>query len=230
MKTSMGMGVILAVIVNTVSASQITGVDRVQIIDKKVVLLPARTVLAAPNSVGLPFRIVVYTNRTFQVNGGKLRELEEGDVLGSNGMLLKLNGTITPVMDHLTLNRGRVLIVKDGEATRPGDFVELGNGTTVAPDWKITPLVGNSRRLMDGELFRLESGTIPARDTITMQDGRVFVQKDGSMLSLDRVRSIMMNDGTKVLSDGTVIYFNGTRSMLAEGEVRVIEGVVRRSR
>ena len=81
---------------------------------------------------------------------------------------------------------------------------------------------------MDGELFQFEGSALPARDTITMQDGRVMVQKDGTMLVVSPARSIMMNDGTKVLGDGTVIDFNGRQTKLSKGQILVVEGVVRK--
>jgi len=54
------------------------------------------------------------------------------------------------------------------------------------------------------------------------------VQKDGSVLTLDPGRSIMMNDGTKVTSDGTVIMSDGRTISLAEGQIVTVEGVVRK--
>jgi hypothetical protein len=82
---------------------------------------------------------------------------------------------------------------------------------------------------LDGELLRPQGGTIPAQDTITMQNGQVMVQKEGSMIVVGATRSMMMNDGTKVLGDGTVITFND-RMKLTEGQVIPIEGVVVRRR
>lgn len=212
------------------NAASLTGVERVQFVNHKVILLPSGAELRAPNTVALPFQIVVATNGTFTVKGGKVRSLEEGDVLGSDGMLIKRNGSIRPVIDHVTLNRGHVLVVKDGEALEPRDVVQLGDGTTVAPDWKITPPVGTPRRLLDGEVFQLEGKSVPARDTITKQNGQVMVQKDGSMLLVPPQRSIMMNEGTKVYGDGTIVTFAGMRSTLSDGEIVVLEGVVTRRR
>jgi hypothetical protein len=108
--------------------------------------------------------------------------------------------------------------------------MELGDGTIVSSDGKITPRDGTARKLLDGELLQPEGGVLPTRDTITMQDGQVRVQKNGSMVSVEPGRSIMMEDGTKVLGDGTIIRFNGDRTTLAEGEIVVIEGVVVRKR
>jgi hypothetical protein len=133
-------------------------------------------------------------------------------------------------MDHVTLNRGRVLLVKDGEATEVRDLVQLGDGTIIAPDWKITPRNGTPRRLMDGEFFLLEGNPLPARDSVTMRGGKVLVQKDGTTLEVPANRTIMMNDGTKVFWDGTIVTFDGTRSAVTEGERVILQGVVTRPR
>ncbi len=216
--------------ISALTAAPSSGIERVQFTKHKVVSWPGGEVLNAPNQIALPFNIVVLTNGTFMVNGGRRRALQEGEILGADGMLIKPDGSITPVIDHVTLNRGHVILFKDGEPIELNQTVQLGDGTTVAPDWKITPRVGSPRRLLDGELFQLEGNSLPARDTITKQNGRVMVQKDGSMLALDPARSIMMNDGTKVFGDGTFITFHGGRSTLGEGQIYIVQGVVTRPR
>lgn len=212
------------------SATPATAVDRVQFKDSKVFVLPGARALEAPEEITLPFRILVRTNGAFTVNGGTPRLLQDGDSLGADGMLTKADGTITPVMDHVSRNRGRVMLFKDGQATEPRETLKLANGTTVSPEGKITTANGSARVLLDGEIFQLEGGALPARDTITMQSGRVKVQKDGSSVAVEPGRSIMMNDGTKVMSDGTVIRASGEQITLTEGQIITIDGVVIRAR
>jgi ribosomal protein L21 len=55
----------------------------------------------------------------------------------------------------------------------------------------------------------------------------VIVQKDGSQLTVASGRSITMNDGTKVMGDGTVIRFNGDQTTVKEGQILALEGVVK---
>ncbi len=204
-------------------------VDRIQFKDKQVLMFPGG-VLSAPDEVKLPFNIIVQTNGSFTVKGGKVRQLQEGETLGSDGMLVKPDGSITPVMDHVSLNRGRVIMVKDGDTSEVTSLVTLGDGTMIAPDGKITPRVGSPRQLLDGELFRLEGGALPVQDSITMLNGRVTVQKDGSKFDVEPGRSITMNDGTKVFGDGSIIKFSGEKTSVSEGQVITIEGVVTRPR
>ena len=211
-------------------AAPMSAIEKVEFTRDKVVVWPGGQTLTAPNKAVLPFNIVVQTNGTFTVNGGKMRTLRDGEILGADGMVITPAGSITPVMDHVSVNRGHVVVFQDGEASEPRDAVQLGDGTTVSPDNKIIPRVGSPRRLLDGELFQLEGNMLPARDTITVQNGRVLVQKDGSMLAIDPARSIMMNEGTKVRGDGTIVKFNGDRTTLSEGQILILEGVVTRSR
>ena len=227
MKRSFLFAGLIAFIVSVLVAAPERVIERVQSTGGKVVIWPGGGVLAAPDKINLPFGIVVETNGTFTVKGGKVRALEEGDVLGADGRLIRPDGSIALVIDHVTLNRGRVLVFKDGEAMEPHEAVQLADGTTVLPDRTITFRSGSSRKLLDGELFLIDGGAMPARDSITMQNGRVMVQKDGSMLAVDPARSITMNEGTKVSGDGTIVNFNGDRETLSEGQILIVQGVVR---
>ena len=211
----------------TVSGAQ-GAVERVQFLNEKIFVWQNGTVKVTTNEVYLPFSIVVKTNGTFAVKGGRDRPLDEGDLLGADGMLLKRDGTITPVMAHITSNRGEIVVVQDGIPAVVTGAARLPDGTTVRADRRISRPDGSARWMLDGELFFTEGGRLPARDTVTVQDGEVQVQKDGSTLSIGRTRSIMMNDGTKVRGDGTVVYFNGEQAHLADGQILVIEGVRRR--
>jgi hypothetical protein len=205
-------------------------VEKVQFRNQKVFAMPGDTVLVAPKEIALPFDIVVRTNGTFTVGGGQPRQLQDGEILGADGMLIKPDGSIVPIIDHVTMNRGKVVMFKDGVATELHQLLQLSDGTSIDPEGTITPRDGAPRRLLDGEIFQLTGGSLPARDTITVKNGRVIVQKDGSQLTVEPNRSITMNDGTKVLSDGTIIKFNGDQLTVSEGQIYTLEGVVKRPR
>ena len=211
------------------AAAPANPVERVQLKDARILSWQDGQMHRPTNEVALPFGILVQTNGVFRVGGGKERTLQEGEIIGRDGMLTKPDGSITPVIDHVTMNRGRVLVVKDGESAVLTGAIKLGDGSTVYPDGTIVLPSGVPRKLLDGEL-RMAGGAMPARDTITMQGGKVKVQKDGTMLTVDPGHSIMMNDGTKVLSDGTIIRFNGVQTKVKEGEILTIDGVAVRAR
>ena len=223
-------GFALALLSCQLSVAQTSAIEKVQFKNKQVVILPSGKVLVAPNEVALPFSIVVRTNGTYTVKDGRARALQEGEILGANGMLVKPDGSIAPVMDHVTMTRGKVMLVKDGQAAELQQTITIADGSSVAPDGKITPRGGSERRLLDGELFQLDGGPLPTRDSITRRNGRVIVQKDGSQLTVGADRSITMNDGTKVMGDGTIIKFNGDRMTLTEGQIFTLEGVVKQPR
>jgi hypothetical protein len=223
-----GLALVISVAISFAASS--TAIDKVQFQSGKVLLWPGGQTLMAPNEASLPFSVVVKTNGTFTVQGGKMRSLQEGEIIGKDGMLTKPDGTVQPVVDHVSLLRGRVIVVTDGESAVAQAQVKLGDGTTIDPDGKITPPSSSPRRLLDGEVFQLKGGALPSRDTITLQDGKVRVQKDGSVLIVEPTRSVMMNDGTKVFGNGKITYKNGQETQLAEGQIIILEGVVTRPR
>lgn len=218
-----------AILCRVLTAAPLVSADRVQFQKGKVLVSQNNVMTEARQEVALPFDIMVNTNGAFTVAGGKPRQLQEGEVLDRSGMLLKSDGTLAPVMDHVAMNRGRVVVVKDGDASEVKDTVKLGDGSSISADAYLTPPSGPRRRLLDGEIFFLKGGALPARDTVSLKDGRVTVQKDGSPIVIEGSRTITMNDGTKVFGDGTVVRFNGDTSKLREGETIVLEGVRRRS-
>lgn len=179
----------------------------------------------ATNTVELPGAIRVLTNGTFTVKGGKERRLAEGQVLGADGSLTSPDGTLTPVGDHLVLKRGRVMVVRDGEAAPATREILLGDGRRVQPDGSIRTPQGTLQRMLDGQLLKFEGETIVATDTASLQKGAVILQKDGSRLTLRRDQKMAMSDGTQIFGDGRVILPNGTQKRLAEGEILRIQGV-----
>ena len=179
--------------------------------------------------ISLPQEIKVMTNGTFQVKAGKERKLLEGQVLGADGILTSPDGSVEPVADHVEIKRGRAILVRDGESGPvTGEYV-LGNGSRVTGNAYLVRPNGARVQLLDGQIFRLEGEAIPALDTVTLTDGKVRVQKDGSQFGVPANRSLMMNDGTKVFGDGKVVMRDGTVKQLNEGQILEVQGVVRRN-
>ena len=72
----------------------------------------------------------------------------------------------------------------------------------------------------------MDGTVIPAKDTATLINGRVVVQKDGSLIPLSPVQIMGMSDGTRVRGDGTITKRDGSTSQLREGRTVLIEGVI----
>jgi hypothetical protein len=186
------------------------------------------TILVETN-FALPRSITLTTNATFQVGKGKDRQLVAGQVMNlTEGTLLGSDGSLSPIEDHVVVKNGRPMLVKDGEAAPVDGEVALSNGARIGGDGMVTNPDGSRVRLLDGQLFKMDGSSIAAKDTVTLKDGKVMVQKDGSLLQVAPGRTLVMSDGTRVLGDGALIKPDGTRVQLAEGETVTVEGVVRR--
>jgi len=170
--------------------------------------------------------ITVTTNGTFTVGSGKIRDFVEGQILGADGNLTSLDGTVIPVEDHIVMKEGRLMLVRDGQATKATAEVVLGDGTRVKPDGTIHGKDGRLRRMLDGQITKFSGVTIPGTDTVTVKDGQVILQKDGGKVVLKRGQTIMMSDGSKVSSDGTVTGTDGKKIKVAEGEIYKLSGVL----
>jgi hypothetical protein len=59
---------------------------------------------------------------------------------------------------------------------------------------------------------------------VTLVNGEVVLQKDGARLKLDRNRVLMMSDGTKVDGKGYLIFADGRKEKLVEGQIVTVEG------
>jgi hypothetical protein len=171
-----------------------------------------------------PQEVEVNTNGEFTVAGGKARKLLEGQLLLHDGWIVYPDGSIEPVVDHVQMKAGRVIVVRDGVVTTVTAQMTFPNGLSISPDgWADYPS-GSHARLADGQLFRMDGSPIPAKDTVTLKGGAVVVQKDGSLIRLVSNQIMGMNDGTKVQGDGFLVRPDGTVIRLYEGETVFVEG------
>jgi hypothetical protein len=178
------------------------------------------------NEFDLSPTITVFTNATFSVAKGKPRALAAGEILDSNGLLTEPNGAVGPVEDYYAMINGRILLVENGVPTPIDRTVRCANGASITPQGWITTANGRRTRVLDGQWIKLDGTTIAARDSFTLVQGKVVVQKDGSLLNLAPSSTMYMNDGTKVSGDGTYTRRDRTVGKLKEGEVVVIEGAI----
>jgi hypothetical protein len=149
----------------------------------------------------------------------------EGQEILREGWLLNPDGSIQPVIDHVAMKAGKVMVVRDGRSEALGNPLTFPNNMTVAPDGTCTDSSGKRFRLVDGQLFQLDGAPLPAKDAVTLKNGRVVVQKDGSTITLAPVQIMGMNDGTRVRGNGVIEKQNGTTIQLTEGQTILIEGL-----
>lgn len=216
---------VMGLAVTLLRAAQPDTVDQVTVKEGKPVILAKGELQPLKENLDLTSAIKVITNGTFTVNNGQPRKLAEGQVLDKQGMLTSPDGTVVPVLDHLTMRRGQVIVVRDGAESVLRQDMFLPDGVRVKPDGVIIRRDGRLRRLIDGQIVKLDGSVLAAQDTVTLRDGKVFVQRDGSQFPLEKARSIMMNDGTKVFGNGQVIKADGEVVQLSEGQILKLEGV-----
>jgi hypothetical protein len=180
------------------------------------------------NTVTLPFEVEVTTNGTFTVAGGKERKLAEGQIIRNDGWLVRPEGLIEPIINHVAMVGGQVLLRRDGQDEIMRQQTVFTNGFILAPNGACTYPDGNRSRLADGQLFRFDGTTIPAMDAATLINGEVWVQRNGTRLSLNTRRGIGMNEGSLVLADGTIRRRDGSITVLREGHTVLIEGTASR--
>jgi hypothetical protein len=208
-----------------IAAEALKNVERVMLKEGKLLAVEDGKTMPVKEAVLLPHEIKVTTNATFTVKKGKERKLKEGQVLDKEGMLTSSDGSVEPVIDHVAMKNGKLILVQDGERTALDHEIVFPDGSKLLTDATLRTRDGRLKRVIDGELFKLDGEALPSRDTITFQNGKVVVQKDGSLLTLSPNQSIMMNDGTKAYGNGTVVLKDGSTVTLNDGQILTVEGV-----
>jgi hypothetical protein len=177
------------------------------------------------SDLALPGDITVFTNGTFQIKDGKVRELGEAQVLRGDGHLLNPDGSSLPVFDHIVM-KGRVLVFKDGESQTLSGPLTLADGSVIQPDGFYTRPNGRRSRLVDGQLLTPDGGVLSGLDTIGLYNGMVVVYKVGALIPLFPQNKIMgMYDGTKVTGTGIVVTMGGNATQLTEGQMITVAGL-----
>lgn len=228
MKTSRILSILLlaAATVFSLQAQTDGQVDGVTVKDQKVYSMSGDKLEILADNLKFPFNVEVDTNGCFTVGKGKARTLQAGQVIRRDGWLLNPDGSVEPVFDHVTMQGGVVKVVRDGLAEPLAKPMNFANGLSLAPDGSCVYPDGAHARLMDGQLFRLDGTPIASKDTITLKNGGVVVQKEGTLIRLSPVQIMGMNDGTRVRGDGSIQKRDGTTIQLREGQTILIEGAL----
>lgn len=210
--------------VGAAAAETSTPAERVTFKAGKVLAPLEGQLVETTADTALPNGVVVKTNGVFTVGKGKSRQMRESQVIDAQGMLTSPDGSVIPVFDHITLRKGRVQVVTDGEIKILSGEYALADGGKVLADGTIRR-GGSLQRLLDGQLLKLDGSAVAVTDTISMTGGKVVLYKDGGKVDVRRGQVIAMADGTKVNGDGTVIRPDRTRTVLKEGDTLKIPGV-----
>jgi hypothetical protein len=173
----------------------------------------------------LPFDVWVNTNCYFKVGDGKERKLGDGQIIRRDGWLVSPDGSVEPVVDHVMMKAGKVIVVRDGEAKPLAEQMTFPNNLIVNPDGMCTYTDSSRSRLQDGQLFQMDGTSIPARDTATLKNGRLVLQRGGTLISLNPSQIMGMNDGSRVHGDGQIEWPDKTMTKMVEGQTVLFQGV-----
>jgi len=218
------VGFLSAIGTGSLQAQTDSSVDGVTVKGDTVYCMHGGQLEVLTDNVKLPFNIEVSTNGYFKVGKGQERKLEDGQVLRRDGWLLNRDGSTWPVFDYVALKQGQVVVVRDGQSQTLTKTMTFANHLRISPDGSCIYPNGSSARLVDGQLFRLDGTSIPAKDTATLENGRVVVQKSGKLITLKPSQIMGMNDGRRLRWDGTIVNRDGTTTQLHEGETVLIDG------
>jgi hypothetical protein len=219
---------LLVFCVTSLQAQVDPSIDSVTLKDKEIYYLRAGHWEPATNVIKLPFEVEVKTNGVFTVAGGRERKLADGQVIRKDGRLVNPNGAVQAVFDHVEMLGGTATVIRDGKPEPLTETMTFPNQLTISPDGSVVYPSGDRSRLADGQLFRLDGTSVPAKDAVTMKDGHVVVQRGGKLIPLGPTQIMGMNDGSKVQGDGLVTKMDGTESQLTEGQTILIDGAAAR--
>ncbi len=122
---------------------------------------------------------------------------------------------------------GRVLVRRDGLDDILTQNIVLSNHMVITPHAVCHYPVGSPARLTDGQLFRLDGTVIHSQDAATLRNGRVIVQKDGTIFTLriqQPVQIFALYKLARAQADGLIMYSDGKTILLREGQTVLIEG------
>jgi hypothetical protein len=198
--------------------------EAVTVRQAKIYSLQGETVAALTENLKLAADLEINTNGNFQVAAGKPRALREGQILRRDGWLVNADGSVEPAADHLAMQAGKVVMVRNGETEPVTEPLSLPNNFKVNPDGTCLYPDGKRTRLRDGQLFGLDGAPIPSKDTVTLKNGQIVVQKDGVLIPLAAGKIMGMNDGSRIYGNGSIQKRDGTTIQLREGKTILIDG------
>jgi len=137
---------------------------------------------------------------------------------------------ITPLAaadkDGVLMKDGKLMTHKDGENTEVMDDVTLKDGTKVTRTGDVTSADGTTWKLQEGDKIA-DDGTFQAHvvtDGILKKDGKLMTVRAGEKSEL--TSEATLSDGTKVMTDGTVISKEGKKWSLKDNDAILSDGRV----
>jgi hypothetical protein len=135
---------------------------------------------------------------------------------------------ITPLAaadrDGVVMKDGKLMTHKDGENTEVMEDVTLKDGTKVTRSGDVTSTDGTTWKLQEGDKID-NDGTFQTRiieDGVLKKDGKIMSVRAGDKTDLSGETTL--SDGTKVMTDGSVVSKDGKKWSLKDGDAILNDG------
>lgn len=126
-------------------------------------------------------------------------------------------------IDHFMMVDGRVVVMKDNEAKNMTKEKTLADGTKVMPDGTVVAKDGTKTMLKEGESLGMDGKTM-VKDHFLMKGGKMIAMVGGKAITM--TKEMVIDNGAKILVDGTVMAKDGTKRILKEGQMLFTDGKV----
>lgn len=167
---------------------------------------PLKTTLAAA-CLGLAFCNIAYS-------------LEEG-LKGNPSKMPEDGMTLKP--DSVMMKDGKMIMMKDGKTSPMMEDATMANGTKVMRDGTVILKDATTMKLGEDDMV-LMTGKIDKKEHLILKGGTMMVVRNGKTTPMTMETSL--EDGSKVMMDGTVVKKDGTTSKIGESEMILMEGKI----
>jgi len=128
--------------------------------------------------------------------------------------------------DGVVMKDGKLMFHKDGENVEATEDVTLKDGTKVTRTGDVTSADGTTWKLQEGDNIA-DDGTFRThviKDGIFKKDGKIMTVRAGEKAELSAETTL--TDGTKVMTDGSVISKEGKKWSLKDNDAILSDGRV----
>lgn len=146
--------------------------------------------------------------------------LEEG--LKGNPSKMPDDG-MTMKQDSVMMKDGKMIIMKDGKTSPMVEDVTLENGTKVMVDGTIVLKDATVMKMGEDDVI-LMTGKMDKKEHLILKGGVMMVVRNGKTTPMAAETSL--EDGSRVMMDGTVMKKDGTSVKIGETEMILMDGKI----
>jgi hypothetical protein len=196
---------------------------------KVMMVKDGQTQVLLQESMTMPNGNKVMKNGTVIKKDGTKYNLKEGERLDMNGDIIQDKDKMsTDEKNHVMMKNGKMIQVKDGREIPLTAEVLLADWSKVQPDGTIIKENGQKIQLKEGERINMDgvmmskvntgyTGNATANtDCITMKGGKMCIIKSGQTLPMTKEQ--ILPNGTKVMTNGTIVKKDGKTITMKEGD------------